>query len=592
MYLAKDRMLDEVLVSLKVMNEEISKDEGSRNRFLREVKLTREVTHENVVRTFDVCMNGDELFFTMEYIEGKTLKDLIPENGLPLDKALDYLLQICHGLAAIHAKGIIHRDLKATNVIITKNEEVKIADFGIARQHRSNLTSSEEMLGTVTHMAPEMWSQGEITERTDIYSLGVVFYELVTGCLPFDVESCHQMMWLHLNQKPKPPTSINNMIPKALDSLILKMLEKNESSRPLSVAQIIEDLGSIMNISKDSIEQASSGANQGNLPPRINSRFYVVPFSDQPLLSRDAPLAVTQPPVSPASHTQATRSLSARPFSKPPQLSRGISKRKYETPTDSAFLGPIFAAAVSIGVMLFGLALVPNIAVFANTILFQQGSLVASIIQSIFLSITFCYALSAPAFFLHSLNHSTRESASIWNQSALQLGLIGGLGILLFICSPINWSYNILLILSNGLESGIATILPSGLIAINLLSYTTSGYHATASSNAGNILALTTIPILLFALMTSAMMAWRLRISTIARIVSSLVIATTSCCAAGVCRLVFSNYLKVTTNSFKIQTASGQYPLGYYEIAGMLVFWFVCYITTWIVSIALKENRQ
>ncbi|RIL01652.1 MAG: hypothetical protein DCC75_13555 [Proteobacteria bacterium] len=177
----------------------------------------------------------------MEYVQGRTLKAHLENGPLSSFEAIKVLLQICEGLVAIHDCEIIHRDLKSTNVMVTPEGEIKITDFGVAKPKSSDLTAHDELVGSATHMAPEAWKQGEISQLTDIYALGVLAYEIVTGVLPFDGNSPHEFMWKHLRLPPVPPIEMNPEIPRWLNNLVLRMLEKNPELRPQTIREIIEE---------------------------------------------------------------------------------------------------------------------------------------------------------------------------------------------------------------------------------------------------------------------------------------------------------------------------------------------------------------
>jgi serine/threonine protein kinase len=237
-YLAQDLLLNE-RVAIKILRKDLLHDEQSQKRFLREISLTRKVTHPNVVRTFEAGLYSDQYFISMEFIPGVTLKDYLNENPLPSDEVLHIFSQIAKGLSAIHAEEIIHRDLKLTNIIVTPDKQVKITDFGIARPKTSELTTQDDMLGTATHMAPEIWKGDEATKQTDLYSLGVILYELVTGILPFNSSSPMELMYSHLHVKPTPPKNIVDNCPDFLNSLAVDLLEKERDKRISSIEEVL-----------------------------------------------------------------------------------------------------------------------------------------------------------------------------------------------------------------------------------------------------------------------------------------------------------------------------------------------------------------
>lgn len=238
-YLVEDTILGNESITLKILHPHFSEDEKHTKRFLREVQLTRKVTHPNVVRTFDVGTHEQRLFFTMEYVEGVTLKEKLgPEKTDPLEAAR-ILIEISKGLSAIHAAGIIHRDLKPGNVILNNLGIPKITDFGVARPGMSDLTGHDEIIGSIPYMAPEIWLGREIGITADFYALGMLAYELLTELLPFSAETPAEMMCKHLETNPIPPSELVENVPAWLDSLVLCMLAKEPSQRPQSAEEIV-----------------------------------------------------------------------------------------------------------------------------------------------------------------------------------------------------------------------------------------------------------------------------------------------------------------------------------------------------------------
>ena len=237
-YLAEDTMLGEEQVALKILKPEFCQNESHKKRFLREVQLTRRVTSPHVVRTFEAGQDGDKLYFTMEYIKGQTLKDRYGRNRVSTNESAEVVLDIARGLASIHEQEIIHRDLKLSNVMITDENVIKIADFGVAKPGVSDLTAQDELIGSATHMAPEVWQSGDVSALTDIYSLGVIAYELVTGMLPFDGLTPNELMWKHMKAPPTPPMDLYEDIPKWFSDLIVSMLSKRPEERPRSAGDL------------------------------------------------------------------------------------------------------------------------------------------------------------------------------------------------------------------------------------------------------------------------------------------------------------------------------------------------------------------
>lgn len=237
-YLVQDTFLGNNRFALKLIHENLSTDETYIQRFLREVGVTRLITHPNIVRTFDFGNVNRQLFFTMEYIQGQTLTEVLRGGTISPEQACFIVGSICDGLTAIHSAGITHRDLKPSNVMITLAGEIKITDFGVARPEVSHLTKQEEMLGSGPYMAPELWLGREPTPQVDIYSLGVILFEMLTGSLPFESHAFINVMHEHLEAVPPVPSVLNPAVPEWLSDLTIAMLSKSPQTRPSGAAAV------------------------------------------------------------------------------------------------------------------------------------------------------------------------------------------------------------------------------------------------------------------------------------------------------------------------------------------------------------------
>jgi serine/threonine-protein kinase len=236
---AYDKELKEQ-VAIKILSPLLSNDRDALERLKREVSSARRVTHPNVIRIHDISEMNNLHFISMEFFEGITLKDYIQKTGpLPLMQAFNIASQICDGLDAAHRKGVIHRDLKSQNIIIGASNQVKIIDFGLARsEHLEGLTATGLIMGTPEYMAPEQVAGKSVDERSDIYSLGIILYEMFTGRVPFTGESPIAVGFKQLKEDPLKPRDIHPQLPAEVESVILQAIQKNPLSRFLSVTEL------------------------------------------------------------------------------------------------------------------------------------------------------------------------------------------------------------------------------------------------------------------------------------------------------------------------------------------------------------------
>ena len=242
---AHDKELREQ-VAIKILSPILSTNVDALERLKREVSAARRVTHQNVIRIHDIAeMNGLH-FVSMEYFHGQSLKEYIKQQGaLSGIQAWQIASQICDGLDAAHRGGIIHRDLKSQNIIINANGHLKIIDFGLAHAtHMEGMTATGLIMGTPEYMAPEQVAGKRVDERADIYSLGIILYELFTGRVPFKGESAIGVGFMQMKEEPVKPREINPQIPAHIEQVILKALEKEPSRRYSSVSELKSDLSS------------------------------------------------------------------------------------------------------------------------------------------------------------------------------------------------------------------------------------------------------------------------------------------------------------------------------------------------------------
>lgn len=245
-YRVIDKRLNEE-VALKLIRPEIASDKKTVQRFRNELKLSRKISHRNVGRMYELMEDEGSLFITMEYVPGQDLMGLIRQSGrLALGTTISIAKQVCEGLAEAHRLGVIHRDLKSHNILIDKRGIARIVDFGIARSLTGkSITRVGAMIGTPEYMSPEQTEAKELDQRCDIYSLGIILYEMVTGELPFEGDTPLSVAMKHKAEIPTDPKELNPQIPGDLSRLILKCLEKDKENRYQDAEALRSELANI-----------------------------------------------------------------------------------------------------------------------------------------------------------------------------------------------------------------------------------------------------------------------------------------------------------------------------------------------------------
>lgn len=246
-YKAKCRLLNRY-VAVKILRPEFTSDEDFVKKFRREAQAAASLSHQNIVNIYDVGIDDDIYYIVMEYVEGKTLKDLIKEKKrLAPVKSAEIARQVCKALAHAHKNHIIHRDIKPHNILITRDGIAKVTDFGIARAVTSStVTSTENVIGSVHYFSPEQARGGYVDEKSDLYSLGIVMYEMVTGQIPFEGESPISIALKHLQEPLIPPGELVENLPRGLEQIIVKATQKETAKRYYNAGEMLKDLNAFI----------------------------------------------------------------------------------------------------------------------------------------------------------------------------------------------------------------------------------------------------------------------------------------------------------------------------------------------------------
>jgi len=237
-YKAEDTLLKRT-VAYKVLPSTIHDNKEMFNAFMQEARIAAGLNHPNIVTVYDTGSSGDEVFLTMVFVDGVSLKEYLDQHRVPLSDLIDMMQHICDGVAYAHSKEVIHRDIKPANIMLTRSQVVKITDFGLARILGETTGVRTTVKGTPLYMGPEQILGDKVDQQSDIYSLGCTFYRMVAGRPPF-VQG--DVFYHHLHTPPVPPSTHNPNIPERLDRLILKCLEKDKAKRYLTVADLLGDL--------------------------------------------------------------------------------------------------------------------------------------------------------------------------------------------------------------------------------------------------------------------------------------------------------------------------------------------------------------
>jgi serine/threonine protein kinase len=307
-YLAEQKWMRRK-VALKILKQDLAQDDAHVARFRLEARLTGNLDHRNIPRVYDFDQTEDgSLFIVMELVEGHTLTTLIGECGsLGPGRALRLGCQVAEGLQAAHRKGVVHRDIKPDNIMVETGDVVKVMDFGVARLRESEntrLTQAGFMVGTPQYMAPEQIEGGEVTERTDIYSLGIVLYEMLTGEAPFKAKTPAAVIVRKLQQAPPPPSAVRGDIPAAIEALVLQMMEADPARRPGDISEVVLRLRTL--VDEGGLRRAEPGSPSSALDPTV-AILAPMPGSALP----GEPISRADPTVAPVTPTGTSAALAA-----------------------------------------------------------------------------------------------------------------------------------------------------------------------------------------------------------------------------------------------------------------------------------------
>jgi beta-lactam-binding protein with PASTA domain/predicted Ser/Thr protein kinase len=265
-YLAEDQELGR-RVALKLLDDRHASDEQFVERFRREAQSAAGLNHPNIVSIFDRGFAEGTYYIAMEFLDGRTLKELLVRNGpTPIPIAIDYSRQILGALSFAHRNGIVHRDIKPHNIVVGGDGRLKVTDFGIARSGASQMTEAGSIVGTAQYLSPEQARGAPVDPRSDLYSLGIVLYEMLTGKVPFTGDTPVEIAMKHLSQVPEPPSALRPEVPHDLDAIVMRALAKDPDQRYGSAEEMDADLArvargvAVSRETEDAMTQVLSGA--------------------------------------------------------------------------------------------------------------------------------------------------------------------------------------------------------------------------------------------------------------------------------------------------------------------------------------------
>ncbi|MER6508021.1 Stk1 family PASTA domain-containing Ser/Thr kinase [Nonomuraea sp. NPDC001636] len=308
-YLALDVRLDRT-VALKVMHRSLAEDPAFVRRFIGEAKSVASLSHPNVVHVFDQGTDTDVVYLSMEYVPGRTLRDILRERGrLPAREALEIMIPVLAALGAAHQAGMVHRDVKPENVLMTDDGRVKVVDFGLARAiEATNQTRTGVMIGTIGYMSPEQVTTGGADVRSDVYAAGIMLFELVTGQQPYDGETPMSVAYRHVHDTVPPPSSLVPEVPPLIDTLVGHATAREPHDRPAdATAMLVEAVDAHRMLPRLSTPPAMTAVFNQSMPPRPSGAGAPSMPLAAPAHTLIQPRAEVPPPVSPPAPRRSFR---------------------------------------------------------------------------------------------------------------------------------------------------------------------------------------------------------------------------------------------------------------------------------------------
>ncbi len=284
-------LISDRLEAIKLVLPELTQNPDLMERFMREIKVQARLTHPHIASLHNALRIGDQLLMVMEFVEGRTLHSVLRQGAMDPAMAIDIVMQILSALEYAHGQGVVHRDIKPANIMLTASGSVKLMDFGIARSASDDnpLTQTGAAVGSIYYMSPEQVQGMPVDARADLYSVGVLLYEMATGIRPITAEGSYAIMNGHLHTIPRAPSSVNPKVPEPLSLAILKALEKAKENRFQTAREFAESLGAVRS------RMAGAGA---ALPARPLPQYQETELANPPVRTLPVVTPVATPPPS------------------------------------------------------------------------------------------------------------------------------------------------------------------------------------------------------------------------------------------------------------------------------------------------------